>query len=271
MIWLRNLEIHVTHACNLSCMQCTHYSNHRHRGLLSADEADRQMGLWSRRLQPALFSLLGGEPTLNPELSEILRIAHKHWPRSQLQLVTNGFLLERHPDLPALLEETGCRLEISVHHQSREYQSLLEPVRKLVDGWQAHHKIHVHWRASNTRWTRTYRGDGSSMRPYRDENPRQSWEQCRARWCPQIHEGKLWKCPQLAYLRMQLVKFGLGDEPEWKPYVNYRPLDPECSDAELREFVAREDEQYCTMCAATPELFQLPSPLRSVNTAGTKN
>jgi hypothetical protein len=263
MIWLRNLEIHVTHACNLSCSQCTHYSNDRHRGMLHPHEAERQMGLWSGRLAPKLFSLLGGEPTLNPDLSEIVRIAHRHWPQSQLQLVTNGVLLGRHPELPQVLEESSCRLEISVHHASTEYQQRLEPVRRLVADWESRHRLRVNWRPSSTRWTRTYRDEGPLMRPYEHNHPRGSWEVCRARWCPQIHEGKLWKCPQLAYLRMQLEKHGISGETEWQPYLGYRPLGPECSETELREFVAREDEPYCAMCAATPELFELPLPLRS--------
>jgi hypothetical protein len=261
MIPLRNLELHVTHACNLSCRQCTHYSNHRHRGMLAPDEADGQMGLWSGRLRPTFFSLLGGEPTLNSALCQIVRIAHGHWPCSRLQLVTNGFLLGRHPELPAVLEETGCQLEISVHHQSREYQELLEPVRQLIDTWQQQYCLRINWRASSARWTRTYQGDGATMRPYHDGRPRQSWENCRARWCPQIHEGKLWKCPQLAYLQMQLEKVGIRDDLDWQSYLDYRPLDPACTDAELREFVSREDEHYCAMCPATPELFHLPLPL----------
>jgi hypothetical protein len=61
---------------------------------------------------------------------------------------------------------------------------------------------------------------------------------------------------------MQLDKYGLADESQWRPYLAYRPLGPECSDAELRKFVSREDESYCSMCPAAPEPFELPSPLR---------
>ncbi len=70
-IAMENLEIHVSHACNLACEQCSHYSNYNHKGMLTPEEADRQMGLWSGRLLPRWFSLLGGEPTLNPALGEI--------------------------------------------------------------------------------------------------------------------------------------------------------------------------------------------------------
>lgn len=267
MIPLHNIEIHITHACNLSCAQCTHYSNERHRGMLHPHEADHQMGLWSHRLEPEYFSLLGGEPTLNPDLSEIVRIARRHWPRSKLQMVTNGFLLGRHPELPGVLEETGGRLEISVHHGSPEYQAKLQPVRELVDAWKRKYRFYVHWRDSNTRWTRTYQGEGRSMRPYEHNRPRVSWEHCRSRWCPQIHEGKLWKCPQLAYLRMQLEKYGIAGEPIWQSYLKYRPLEPLCSDEELCEFVSREDESVCSMCTAEPELFDLPLPLRTAGSS----
>jgi hypothetical protein len=262
MISLRNLEIHVTHSCNLACQQCSHYSNFKHQGMLTPDDVEREFVPWSSRLRPRLFSLLGGEPALNPDLPEIVRLAGRHWPDSQLQLVTNGFLLPRHPDLPPALTATGCRLEISVHHDSPEYQSRLDPVRDLIRGWEREHPIQVNWRESSSRWRRTYRGDGRSMLPYTDGNPRQSWSVCRSKWCPQIFDGRLWKCPQLAYLRMQLAKVGRMDIADWQPYLAYQPLSPDCTDEQLREFVAREDESCCSMCPAGPEIFSLDIPLR---------
>lgn len=261
-IALENLEIHVSHACNLSCEQCTHYSNFKHKGMITPEEADQQMGLWSGRLLPKWFSLLGGEPTLNPKLGEICMIAKQHWPHSVIQLVTNGFNLHRHPDLPDILESTGIRLEISIHHESEEYQKRLEPVRELIKKWQSSHYLKVNWRSSSSRWRRSYQGHGSSMLPYDDQQPEKSWDVCNSKWCPQIHEGKLWKCPQTAYLSMQADKVGLKDIEAWKPYLAYQPLESGCSMDELREFVNRKVESCCGMCPANPKLFQLPSPLR---------
>ena len=43
-VTIDNLEIHVTHACNLRCENCTHYSNYGHSGHLSPAAADRQNG-----------------------------------------------------------------------------------------------------------------------------------------------------------------------------------------------------------------------------------
>lgn len=261
LIAMHNLELHVSHACNLSCQQCSHFSNFNHKGMITPKEADEQMGLWSGRLLPHFFSLLGGEPTLNPHLVDILKLTKKHWPHSIIQLVTNGFNLHRHPDLPAVLEATGARLEISDHHASETYQKRLQPVRDLVAEWERSHTLHVRWRPSSETWRRSYQGHGQDMKPYNDGNPQQSWNICASKWCPQIHEGKLWKCPQMAYLPMQVEKYDLNGV--WEPYLKYTPLEPTCSDAELKEFINRRVESCCSMCPAHERLFQLPLPLRS--------
>ena len=76
MIEIPALEYHLAHGCNLSCQQCSHYSNFRLAGKLpTPDDARREYSLWSHRIQPRRFALLGGEPLLNPHLIEHLRLA----------------------------------------------------------------------------------------------------------------------------------------------------------------------------------------------------
>ncbi len=58
---------------------------------------------------------------------------------------------------------------------------------------------------------------------------------------------------------MQDERYGLGEK--WAPYLRYRPLEPDCSESELREFFGREDESFCAMCPATPQPFDLPNPM----------
>ena len=83
MVVLHNLELHLSHACNLRCINCSHFSDLNLKGFLSVQTADDWMGLWSGRLRPHRFTLLGGEPTLNPDLSSIVRLARRHWPASK--------------------------------------------------------------------------------------------------------------------------------------------------------------------------------------------
>lgn len=256
----QNLEIHVAHGCNLTCESCAHFSNQAHRGNLSVGTAESWYQAWSGRVLPHQFALLGGEPTLNKDLPEIVLLTRRYWKSSEIILVTNGFLLTRHdPQLPKALAQANVALHISVHFDSVEYEHKLAPTRELVQNWIEEYRIQAHWRQSEGAWTRRYRGWGAGMKPFQDGLRRASWEKCNARWCVQLHEGKLWKCPPLAYLGMQHRRHGLGAE--WDRYLAYQPLSPDCTDQQLQDFLTREDEMYCGMCPARPEPFHLASPL----------
>jgi MoaA/NifB/PqqE/SkfB family radical SAM enzyme len=254
------LEIHVAHSCNLSCESCSHYSNQGHTGTLALDEADRWMNLWNRRLSPRRFSLLGGEPTIHPQLTEMVALSRRNWPTATLQLVTNGFLLPRHPRLPEVLGgDPNAYIAVSIHHTSPEYRERLMPAIELLFEWKRRYGVQFDCRPSHGNWTRRYRGFGATMMPFADGQPRQSWEHCHARLCKQLFEGRIWKCPAVAYLPMQDAKHKLGEA--WKPYLGYEALSPSCSDEELDAFCRVEDEPCCGMCPAVPEHFQMPSPL----------
>lgn len=257
---IKNLEMHVVHSCNLACESCSHYSNQGHKGIVSLDEAEQWMRSWSERLDPAVFILLGGEPTIHPKLPEFVTLARKYWPQSKLRLITNGFFLHRHPTLPAVLSaDRDAEIRISLHHDAPEYREKVAPVLKLLRGWEREYGIRVDYRGSYRQWTRRYRGFGAKMEPYEDGRPRRSWEVCPAKHCLQLFERKIWKCSPLAYLRLQDEKYHLSAQ--WEPYLRYAPLEPECSEEELQSFLAREEEACCGMCPANPEKFVLPLPL----------
>lgn len=257
---IRNLEIHLAHGCNLACESCSHYSNHAHKGIVPLEEADAWMQLWNRRLAPRAFSLLGGEPSIHPQFAEFIELARQNWPRAQLRIVTNGFFLHRHARLPLVLrDDPDAILYLSIHHRSAEYLEKIKPALELLSGWVREHGIRAGYYESETFWRRQYRGFGAQMSPFDDGRPRESWERCLSKHCPQLFEGRIWKCAPLAYLPMQAARYSLSDS--WRPYLNYQPLAADCSDEELREFFAREDETYCGMCPANSERFELPNPL----------
>jgi MoaA/NifB/PqqE/SkfB family radical SAM enzyme len=257
----RKLELHVAHGCNLACESCSHYSNHGHAGTVSVEEADRWMGLWSRRVSVDRFALLGGEPTIHPQLPRFVGLVRRHWPQAQIEIVSNGFFLHRHPSLPSVLAaDPDARLIISVHHDSEEYQARLKPVFALLEDWKREHGVAVRIRPAARNWTRRYEGFGDAMLPFEDSDPRASWEICPARHCKQLLDGRIWKCAPLAYLPMQKARYRLSGK--WDPYLAYKALDPSCPDAELEAFAALEDEAACGMCPAKERLFELPVPLR---------
>lgn len=262
---IRNLEIHVAHACNLTCESCAHFSNFHHAGIVSLEEAETWMKPWSGRLQPRYFSLLGGEPTIHPQLSEFVLLARRYWPHSTLRLVTNGFFLHRHPELPEALRQAGnAFMIVTIHHTALEYLNRIADNLILIREWILERDIAVAFSHSHSYWSRLYLQDGDVIEPFQDQNPRASWEICFGKYCRQLFNGDIYKCAPSAYLKMQDRKEKLG--PSWAPYLAYEPLRSDCSDLELDRFFSREEESICGMCPAYSRSFDKPVPLN----AGTR-
>jgi organic radical activating enzyme len=259
---IERLEMHVTHSCNLSCESCCHYSNHKHNGHIDVSEAETWMSAWRGRFIVNEFILLGGEPTINSELVKFIPLVRKYWPEAKLTIVTNGFFLNRHPDLPQALADYGnAQIALSVHHDSSMYRIRLQPILDLIKKWKQDYGISIVVTDSHKNWTRRYLGYGSSMLPFEDNDARKSWEICPARDCKQLFDGKLWKCAPIAYLRLQKQKFDISRK--WDLYLNYTPLSATSDNQALFEFTRREDESICSMCSAKRRDFELPNPMTS--------
>jgi hypothetical protein len=258
----RNLEMHVTHACNLACEGCRHYSNQNHKGMLAVSDAEQWLSQWGHRLQPTYFELHGGEPTIHPELPTFVRLVRRYFPHTKVRVLTNGFFLHRQPELPGALKEVGdsC-LDISIHHGSWQYGALLGPNLELARSWHQDHGIEVNVRESFRTWTRQYLGHGAEMQPFEDGDPQASWDLCNCKNCYQLLDGHIWKCPPIAYLPMQDAKYHLSEK--WGPYLAYQPLAPGCSDDELQAFFRRSSqaESVCGMCPAFARPLDVPWPL----------
>ena len=259
---IEQLELHVTHACNFTCEGCSHYSNHGHTGNISLDDCEEWLYGWSRRVKPKTFTILGGEPTLNKDLPEIVYMVRAMFPdpTTGIDVITNATGLHLQPRLPQMLVATGATLAVSIH--STEHPNYIKKFKrgyKLAKKWKHDLGVWVEfWDFTNKEWVRQYKGFGDTMMPYEDNNPRKSWEVCISKYAMQLHEGKLWKCPALAYLPMQAKKYNLSDK--WNPYLKYQSLDVDCTDEELEEFLNREDESFCSMCPANRDVYTKPDP-----------
>jgi hypothetical protein len=205
---------------------------------------------------------MGGEPALHPDLTKFVYLSRKMWPNSYIEVISNGFFLHRHPDLCEALRKTRTVLGVSIHHDSPEYNKRFAPVYKLMREWMDK-GAEIEVRPSIQHWIRQYQGFGNTMEPYEDNDPKNSWKYCVSKLCVQLHEGKLWKCPALAYLPMQAEKYNLSEK--WDPYLKYVPLDQECDEKELRDFFTRREESFCKMCPNAEHYFTPDSPLKPVN------
>lgn len=256
------LELHISHACNLNCKHCTHFSNYDHKGLLPASKVEEWLSYWSHRLSPKRFSIMGGEPTLNPELCEILNISRKHFFNNGIHLLSNGFFLHKHPELEQTLIKNDIFLKVSLHAERglyKDYDDKINSIESMLNTW----KVRWKFTPSYKKWRKNYQGFGKEMKPFTDNDPKASWNCCFQRTCHQLHEGKIWKCPQIAYLKMQYEKYNLSDE--WKPYLNYFPLEHTCTKKELLQFFAKQEENICAMCPASIQWIDKGNPLVKIS------
>ncbi|MGC4048000.1 MAG: radical SAM protein [Armatimonas sp.] len=103
------LLLEITPACNLSCPTC--YADAVHGGTehMSLAEATRRLDLFFQvqsRLDVLMLS--GGEPTVHPQLEELLELALSY-PVDRVLINTNGVLI---PRLSPLLKKHGDRVEL---------------------------------------------------------------------------------------------------------------------------------------------------------------
>ncbi len=260
MIEIDNLEFHAAHACNLYCSQCSHYSNFHTGGIVSVEEARANFSAWAGRLKPGRIAILGGEPTLNPNLIEILRIARNAFPKSIGLFVTNGFFLDRHPELPRALIDNGFRMDVSQHGNAPEYRSKFELVLELLDQWRvANPELDIRLRLSHKGWRRQYHVQDGKPIPFQS-HPQAAWRICMQRTCTQLFQRCLWKCPALAYFAMMERKLCLEAMPEWQLFRDYKACSPTVSDEEVRVFLETQEIPQCGLCPARKIPFEHRDP-----------
>jgi MoaA/NifB/PqqE/SkfB family radical SAM enzyme len=87
----RNVFFHVLTACNLSCRHCYINRDQHGREMVSREVMDRWLELFVSPDKETNLILLGGEPTMHPDLAHGIRTARRLGYRS-VTVDTNGFL-----------------------------------------------------------------------------------------------------------------------------------------------------------------------------------
>jgi organic radical activating enzyme len=83
--------------CNLRCKGCDHFAAIAEERFVSLDDIKKDLVQMSKIMNGDVgrIGIMGGEPLLHPQLKEILIYARLFFPKTLIQLVTNGLLLLR--------------------------------------------------------------------------------------------------------------------------------------------------------------------------------
>ena len=94
-IEVESLEIHVSNHCNRSCKGCSHLSPLESVFFIDLDEISKTLKILSKYLHCDVIRLLGGEPTLNDSLLEIVEKVKKIGISNKISIPTNGTILNK--------------------------------------------------------------------------------------------------------------------------------------------------------------------------------
>lgn len=121
--------IEVNDHCNLTCPVCFASSAPSRHGTRSLAEIERMLDtLVESEGEPDLLQISGGEPTLHPDILEILRLA-KAQPIRHLMLNTNGLRIARDREFAAQLADFAPGFEVYL-----QFDSLRPNVHRALRG-----------------------------------------------------------------------------------------------------------------------------------------
>ncbi len=126
---IKRAYIEITNQCNLHCTFCV---NHNRPSKYMSLEQFKFIANQVLLITPHLYLHVQGEPLLHPYLDQILDYCDLK--KAKVQLVTNGSLLDRHPDL--LNHSSLRKISISLHSldfQDKNIQDFLNPILSLID------------------------------------------------------------------------------------------------------------------------------------------
>ncbi|MCB1608459.1 MAG: radical SAM protein [Xanthomonadales bacterium] len=116
--------LEVNQHCNLSCPTCFASSSPAASGVRDLATIEAMMdALVAAEGEPDLLQISGGEPTLHPQIFEILALA-KRKPIRHLMLNTNGLRIAREPDFVMRLAEYAPGFEIYLQFDSLRAEAL---------------------------------------------------------------------------------------------------------------------------------------------------
>ena len=244
---LNILDISTTIGCNLSCKGCNHFSNYfAPSSKLNTDALIEDIGVILPRLDIGRVSVIGGEPLLNPRCKEIVNACRSHTD-SPVYLYTNGLLLLQNEEwVKEVLEDERVFLRISIH--LKEVEDIIKKFNHPKVLLTVHH-------TGQDRWFNSIKKRDGKVYPYNQNKIAKSFKACS---CPntQLFNGKLWKCPNTAFLQELLHVTEQSKDEVWQEYL-VDGLPVTCSDEELTLFCKRSKlpDKVCNMCTCKPLHF----------------
>lgn len=183
------LEYHIADECNLNCAACSHFSPLvKEASHATIDEVMKDL-LQLREIVDYIewIRIMGGEPFLNSEWLDFLKITRNIWPYSKISIVTNGLLLCQLSD--AQIEEIN---KLNVWIDISLYKPLWDKIDDIIQKLRGEGiKVEVN---GTPIFEFTTCFDLHSEEDYAKKR-----KECHAP-CNNLYKGKITPCPIMMYV-----------------------------------------------------------------------
>jgi hypothetical protein len=195
----KSIEYSVAYHCNFKCSGCSHLSPFTSKYFPTVDEFSADIYKLSKVLHAGVIRLLGGEPLLNPDINQFLKIARDSGIADHVMVTTNGSLLHKMDEqfwksvdyvLVSYYPETWIKENLTV-------------LRERAKSFNTELWFHMLESFRTTIVTKPHPKDwitGIIFKTCRDVH---------LFHCHMVHEGKLYKCAVPPFLPEYLSKMGI--------------------------------------------------------------
>lgn len=129
------VEFHITNVCNLTCMNCSRFSNHKFSGFQKWSEYQEIYRLWGDKVNIPHIGILGGEPLLNPDIVEWIDGLCDIWSESTIAITTNGTRLDKVKGLYDVIHRHRDRVFIDISlHSEKTKPFVLRSLENFING-----------------------------------------------------------------------------------------------------------------------------------------
>ncbi len=241
------IEVYITNECNLTCSNCNRFNNYNFTGHYSWWNQNVALTAWSKRITADTITIIGGEPTLHPELDTWIRRLSKLWPESNISIQTNGVIpldakkynkpgrsTGRTVGPAIAIHDDGMIPRIKRNHSFRDINEMSFDATMFTD------------------CALIDRGDNFVLH---NSDPEPAFNACAMKHSHTLLDGKLYRCPVVAVLPEFMKQYDVDASEEQKNILTqYQSLSHECDDADLIDFINSRDHHMpqCTLC---PEDF----------------
>jgi len=228
-------EVHICDHCNLNCAGCSHFSPISEKMFCDYTSFRRDMERM-RSLFPGKgvkrIRLLGGEPLLHPELVLFLKTARECFPAAEIQLVTNGLLIDRMAEnFWKECVDSRILIYVSRYPVNLDFKKMEET---FIDK-----NVLYHIESGIPKFRKDHLDREGKCSGFR------SWMKCMLGVrCSQLRDGKLYMCCKPAYIEALNKSFGTHFQVCKKDYVDIYATDAR---RQIRRY-QRHPIPFCRYC-----------------------